>query len=80
VGNLPDNNTGMWVVEPDVLGNGKAFTLIIHLDTIVQASHLILVFGPQHVSNTLSFTDMLDVFSSFYVNKYIDYHAFEIAF
>ncbi|KAF8218902.1 hypothetical protein L208DRAFT_1345772, partial [Tricholoma matsutake] len=80
VGNLPDNNTGMWVVEPDVLGNGEAFTSIIHLDTIVRASHLIPVFGPQRVSKTLSFTDTLDAFSSFYVNKYVDHHAFEIAF
>jgi hypothetical protein len=37
VGNLLDDNTGMWVVEPDVLGNSEAFTLIIHLDMIVQA-------------------------------------------
>ena len=80
VGNLPDDNTGMWVVEPDVLANGEAFTLIIHLDMIVRASHLIPVFGSQHVSKTLSFTDTLDAFSSFYVNKYIDHHAFEIAF
>ncbi|KAF8226198.1 hypothetical protein L208DRAFT_1303219 [Tricholoma matsutake] len=80
VGTLPDNNTGMWVVKPDVLGHGEAFTSIIHLDMIVQASHLILVFGPQHVSKTLSFTNTLDAFSSFYVNKYVDHHAFEIAF
>ena len=70
----------MWVVEPDVLGNGEAFTLIIHLNMIIRASHLIPVFGPQHVSKTLSFTDTLDAFFSFYVNKYVNHHAFEIAF
>ncbi|KAI9507043.1 hypothetical protein F5148DRAFT_981938 [Russula earlei] len=59
----------MWVVEPIVLGNCEAFTLIIHLNRIVQASHLIPVFGPQHVLKTLSFTDTLDAFSTSYVNK-----------
>ena len=80
VGTLPGDNTGMWVVKPDVLDHGEAFTSIIHLDMVVRASHLIPVFGPEHVSKTLSFTDTLDAFSSFYVNKYVDHHAFKIAF
>ncbi|KAF8802623.1 hypothetical protein BYT27DRAFT_7306648 [Phlegmacium glaucopus] len=80
VGNLPDDHTGMWVVEPDTLDTGENHTAIIHLDTIVRASHLIPVFGPQRVSRTLSFTDTLDTFTSFYVNKYVDHHVFEIAF
>jgi hypothetical protein len=80
VGDLPSDHTGMWVVKPDLMDNGKNLTAIIHLDTVVRASHLIPVFGPQRVSRTLSFTDTLDTFTSFYVNKYVDHHAFEIAF
>ncbi|KAF8234083.1 hypothetical protein L208DRAFT_1263692, partial [Tricholoma matsutake] len=53
---------------------------IIHLDTIVQASHLLLVFGQEWVLRTLSFTDTLNTFTRFYVNKYIDHHVFETAF
>jgi hypothetical protein len=79
VGDSPDNNTGMWIVEPDMLVNGGAVASIIHLDTIVRASHLLPVFGPQCVSRTISFTNTLDTFQAFYVNKYIDHHAFEIA-
>lgn len=75
-----DNCTGMWVVEPDTYEDGRLFTSIIHLDTIVRASHLLPVFGQEHVSKTLLFTDTLDTFTRFYVNKYIDHHAFEIAF
>ena len=30
-----DNCTGMWVVEPDTYDDGRPFTSIIHLDTIV---------------------------------------------
>lgn len=77
VGDLPDERTGMWVVEPD---SSDDHTSIIHLDTIVRASHLLPVFGQERVSRTLSFTDTLDTFTRFYVNKYIDHHAFEIAF
>jgi len=79
VDDSPSNNTGMWVVEPEVLDNGETLTSIIHLDTIVRASHLLLVFGSEHVSKTLSFTDTLNTFNKFNVNKYIDHHAFEIA-
>jgi hypothetical protein len=80
VGDLPDDHTGMWVVEPDTVDDGEPFMSIIHLDTIVRASHLLPVFGQGRVSRTLQFTDTLDTFTRFYVNKYIDHHAFEIAF
>jgi hypothetical protein len=80
VGDLPDDHTGMWIVEPDILDDGENLTAIIHLDTVVRASHLIPVFGSQRVSRTLSFTDTLDTYTSFYVNKYVDHHAFEVAF
>ena len=74
-----DEGTGMWVVESD-LDEGKPLTAIIHLDTIVRAAHLLPVFKDGFVSRTLSFADTLDEFRTFYVNKYIDHHAFEIAF
>lgn len=79
VGNLRDN-TGMWVVEPDMLDDGRAAVAIVHLDSIVRAAHLLPVFGEERVSKTLSFTDTLDTFTQFYVNKYADHHAFEIPF
>ena len=69
-----DELMGMWKVEPD-----QDQTLaVIHLDTIVQAAHL-PVFGPGCVSRSLSFTNTLDTFHRFYVNKYVDHHVFEIA-
>ena len=79
VDDLPDDHTGMWVVEPDT-DDGKPFMSIIHLDAIVRASHLLPVFGRRRVSRTLEFTDTLNTFTRFYVNKYIDHHAFKIAF
>jgi hypothetical protein len=75
-----DTGTRMWVVEPDSTDDGKLFTSVIHLDTIIRTAHLLPVFGEGFVSRTLSFTDTLDEFRLFYVNKYADHHAFEIAF
>jgi len=74
MGNSPNDHTGMWVVEPD----DNETTSIIHLDTAVQAAHLLPVFGSEHVSKTLSFTNRLNMFPRFYVNKYADHNAFEI--
>jgi hypothetical protein len=70
----------MWKVEPDISNDGKTISSIIHLDTVVRASHLLPVFDEGPVSKTLLFTDTLDTFTRFYVNKYADHHAFEIAF
>ena len=77
VGDSPDDHTGMWVVQPDDDGSPPS---IIHLDSVVRAAHLLPVFGPERVSTTLSFTDTLDTFTRFYVNKFIDHHTFEIVF
>jgi hypothetical protein len=76
------DNTGMWIVKPGISdADGKTVSSIIHLNTVVRASHLLPVFGKgRKVSKTLLFTDTLDTFTRFYVNKYADHHAFEIAF
>ncbi|KAI0739826.1 hypothetical protein C8Q80DRAFT_1222090 [Daedaleopsis nitida] len=68
----PDPDTGMWIVAPEMemCGWQKCLVLnVISLDCIVRAGHLIGVSGRG-----------LDVFRTFYVNKYADHHAFEIAY
>ncbi|KAH9013796.1 hypothetical protein EDB83DRAFT_2508700 [Lactarius deliciosus] len=74
----PDDSTGMWIVEPYARG-GDPSSNIIHLDTILRAAHLLPVFGSERVSRTLSCTDTLDTFSSFYVNKYTSHLELEAA-
>jgi len=76
VGDSPDDHTGMWVVQPD---DDESLPSIIPLDSIVRAAHLLPVFGPERVSKTLSFTDTLDTFTRFYINRLVDHHTFEIA-
>ncbi len=80
VGDIPCPDTGMWVVRPDIDAAGEQIMSVIHLDCIVRAAHLIGVAGEEFIPKRLKHSDSLDVFPSFFVNKYADHHAHEIAF
>lgn len=81
IGNAPDPVTGMWRVRPDYDREGNAVCAVISLDSIFRAAHLIGVCGSQHIPrHDFDHTKSLDSFKSFYVNKYADHHAHEIAF
>ncbi|RPD69767.1 hypothetical protein L226DRAFT_548054 [Lentinus tigrinus ALCF2SS1-7] len=79
----PDEDTGMWVVEPAFYRAGRSnrrypSISVIHLNTIVRAAHLIGVSVGRPVPLDLESHDSLNHFKSFFVNKYIDHHAFEL--
>jgi hypothetical protein len=80
VGDSPDEDTGLWMVEPDRNADGSPHAAVIHLDTVLRAAHLIGVYGGDILPKDLSATDSLDAFHLFYVNKFIDNHAFLIAY
>ena len=80
VGDEADEDMGLWVVKPDFDETGAPLAGIIHLDSIFRAAHLMGVCGEGFVPKTLTADNSLDFFDSFYVNKYVDHHAFEIAF
>jgi hypothetical protein len=80
-GTGPDANTGYWVVEPDFDDEGKPCLDIIHVDSIYRAAHLLPVYQTnQYTPRSLTMHDALDTFKKFYVNKFVDYHAFGILF
>lgn len=76
VDNDPDEDTGMWIVEPD---EGDAGMDVVHFNSVLRGAHLIGVAGERPVPR-LHFTHSLNAFNSFYINKYADHHAHEIAF
>jgi len=78
IGDDPDEDTGMWMVSPDMV-EGSPEVSIIHLDTIFRAAHLLPSFGQAHLARGITYYNSLDAFLAFYVNKFIDNHAFEIA-
>ena len=75
-GNQPDPDNGMWVVTPDYFGSAPSVS-VIHIDSIFRAAHLLPIFDENPLPRTLNYTSTLDSFKAFYVNNYIDYHAYE---
>ncbi|EGO01325.1 hypothetical protein SERLA73DRAFT_167426 [Serpula lacrymans var. lacrymans S7.3] len=78
----PDELTGLWKVQPDTNDDGSPSLEIIHLDCIFRSAHLMPVFGDyghRFIPSDIDFTNSLDKFPTFYINKYIDHHAFGLS-
>ena len=81
VGTRPDPVTGLWKVKREFVTVGRRevpIQSVIHIDTILRNVHLIPVFGDGYLPQGLHYHHALDVFVTFYVNKYADHHLFEI--
>ena len=77
----PDPDNGMWIVQPDFNRNKYRVMSVVHVDSIICAAHLLPIFGGDApVLREINFSHTLDVFTGFYVNKYIDCHAFKTVF
>ena len=54
---------------------------VIHIDSIIRGAHLLPKFPSDvPVYREVNYMNVLDLYTSFSVNKFIDHHAFEIAF
>ncbi|KAJ7930653.1 hypothetical protein B0H13DRAFT_2228231 [Mycena leptocephala] len=80
IGDEPCPDVGMWMVEPDLDNRGQRVMDIIHVDTILRRAHLIGVYGDHFLPRHFKYSDSLDSFKAFYINKYADHHTHEIAF
>jgi hypothetical protein len=76
----PDPDTGMWMVQPARDPRGYRKSSVIHMDSVLRSAHLLPAFGQTFVERSVMYTKTLNIYDAFYVNKYIDHHAFEIAF
>ncbi|KAJ7312556.1 hypothetical protein DFH08DRAFT_918007 [Mycena albidolilacea] len=76
VGNAPDPDTGMWVVELE-RERGVPSLAVIDVDSIARASHLIGVYGTAALPEDFHFSDALDAFNTYFVNPYADHHMYE---
>ncbi|KAG1734914.1 uncharacterized protein EDB91DRAFT_1238333 [Suillus paluster] len=77
VDNTPNDETGLWMVEPSSIENCAHFA-VIHVESIFRSAHLIPVYGTEPLPSVIKSHHTLDIFTLFYVNKYADHHAFEI--
>ena len=73
-----DPVTQLWVVQADTTDGARDRT-VIHLDSFLRGAHLIPVYGNREVPVDFHFSYSLDCYETFYINKYIDHHANEIA-
>ncbi|KAG0695118.1 hypothetical protein DFH29DRAFT_985021 [Suillus ampliporus] len=80
VGCGPDPNTGMWKVKSLLDRQKNRVQTVEHLDVIFWSAHLIPVFGNGPLPDDFHFSFSLDIFNSYYVNRYTDHHTFEIVF
>ena len=79
-GRSPNAQTGMWVVKPEEDRHRNQLMTVIHLDTILRGAHLIPVYGTSFIPPNFRHYWSLDAFRAFFVNKYADHHANEVAF
>ena len=82
IGDAADKCTGMWAIEWDIFDDGSYNSTIVHLDSVVRLAHLLPIHWdtPALSKHKLDYTQSLDVFSTFYVNKYADHHASKTVF
>jgi hypothetical protein len=79
IGRSPDRDTGMWKVVPEYEGRQRMVS-VLHLDTFLRGAHLLPIFDDEPLPVGFPRTYSLDAFEAFYVDKYADNHAHEIAF
>ncbi|KAJ6517770.1 hypothetical protein DFH09DRAFT_1251301 [Mycena vulgaris] len=77
VGNTPDPDTGMWVVEPERQRGGALSLGIVNVDAIARAAHLIGVYGTAALPEDFHFSSSLDAFDNYFLNPYADHHMHE---
>ncbi|KAI6139557.1 hypothetical protein BKA82DRAFT_143902 [Pisolithus tinctorius] len=80
IGDVPDEVTRMWMVHPSFAWGEQPNIAVIHIDAIFCAAHLILIYNRNFVSPAIGPHNCYDLFHHFYVNKFIDHHAFEIMY
>ena len=79
MGSEPDKDTGFWMVKLDMNDNGDPHLIVIHVDSIHWAVHLL----PKHQDNmpiecTITMHSSLDTYKLFYINRFVDHVSFEV--
>jgi hypothetical protein len=82
IGNEPDEDTGMWMVKPDIHSDSDSSRrlAVVHIDSIYRAAHLMPAYRTSRfIDRSLGMHESLNTFTLFYINKFADHNAFEIA-
>ena len=74
-----DPDIGIYLVAPSTNDNDTPDTSIIHIDCIFHTVHLISIYDVNFLPHEITPHDNYNMFCTYYVNKYVDHHAFEVA-
>lgn len=74
-GDEPDEDTGLWVVQPELDGNRRRRLGVVHLECVIRGAHLLPVYGPSFLPENFHFSDSLDAFRAYFVNRFVDHHT-----
>jgi hypothetical protein len=78
ISNKRNGLTGMWIVVPEVNAARQQVRAVISVKMILQGVHLVGVYGEELLPVTFHFSESLNAFNTYYVNKYIDHHSYTI--
>lgn len=76
---LTMDDTGMWIARPADNNRRQPDISVIRPDRIYRGAHLIPLYGGHHISPEILPENSYDAYHTYYLNKYADHHAFEIA-
>ncbi|KAF8334796.1 hypothetical protein F5887DRAFT_1063466 [Amanita rubescens] len=76
--NEPDEDTGMWKIEPIFGVDGKPWATVVAVKDLVRAAHILPIFDSTFAEKDLTFDQTLDKFKLFYVNKFVDHDSFSL--
>ncbi|KAI5983739.1 hypothetical protein F5J12DRAFT_907985 [Pisolithus orientalis] len=74
----PDVDMRMWIIRLALTANCHPATAVIHVDTIYHAAHLVPLYGTHPIPRTIKLHHSYDAFTTFYMNRFIDHHAFSL--
>ncbi|KAG6835316.1 hypothetical protein H0H93_002760 [Arthromyces matolae] len=74
---VPDSETGLWLVKPEWEARGRRTVEVVHIDSIARGVHLLPVFGSTPLPEGFHFSQALDSFRAYFINCYADHHAHE---
>ena len=60
--NVPNENTGMWVVQSEFTGNGHRTLSVIYIDCVARAAHLLPIYRTSFIPEDLQFLTHLMYF------------------
>ena len=78
IGDLPDEDTEMWVVKKEKRSDGLPVIDFIYIDAIVRSCQLLPVYRRGMIPHQVNHMTSLNCFQAYYVNKFADHHSFEL--